>query len=333
MAEQGFGCMGWSAFYKTCSDDAAVAVFEAAVAKGVVLFNTATFYGPLNEAGYGTNLRVIKKCLAKCERSKVKIMCKICMDTKAPAEKTGQQWILRTSPAEIMADVDYALEQLGTEYLDTIVLCRSTLPEGVEIEDVVAGMAAVVKAGKAKEIGLSEASAATIRRAHKVHTLACIEQEWSLWARDLEIDVVPTCRELGVKIVAYSPLGRGFLSGTLRDRNDPTLWSAFDFRVKMCPKFAEDKFDVNLSLVDAAKPIADKNGCTMAQLSLAWLHAQGPDVIPIPGTGNVEHLEENLKARDIVLSAEDLAKLNEIFAADKDTGDRYPHQHNTFHKN
>lgn len=136
-----------------------------------------------------------------------------------------------------------------------------------------------------------------------------------------------------MQIVAYSPLGRGFLSGELRDRQDSSLWAPFDFRVKMCPKFGEDKFAANLALVDEARALAQSKGCSMAQLALAWVHHQGTDVIPIPGTSKVQHLEDNLAARDIALSADELARLDAIFPPDKDTGDRYPGQHNTFHKN
>ncbi|KAJ1416670.1 NADP-dependent oxidoreductase domain-containing protein [Ochromonadaceae sp. CCMP2298] len=158
------------------------------------------------------------------------------MDTRCPVEKTGSSWVMRGSPASLMADVDYALEQLGVEYIDTIVLCR--VPKDVSIEEAVGGMVEVVKSGKARNIGVSEASAATIRRAHAVHPLYCIEQEWSLWARDIEAEIVPACRELGIKIIAYSPLGRGFLTGAIRGRDDALL-EGVDFR-KMLPKFAEE---------------------------------------------------------------------------------------------
>jgi len=149
-------------------------------------------------------------------------MVKVCMDTRCPVERTGTSWIIRASPEEIRADVDFALEQLGTDYIDIIVLCR--VPKDINIEDVVLGMKAVVDAGKARHIGLSEASAATIRKAHAVYPVHCIEQEWSLWARDIEAHIVPTCRDLGIKIVAYSPLGRGVLTGEA-DSSDIVLRS------------------------------------------------------------------------------------------------------------
>jgi len=228
-----------------------------------------------------------------------------------------------------MADVDYALEQLGVEYIDTIVLCR--VPKDVSIEEAVGGMVEVVKSGKARNIGVSEASAATIRRAHAVHPLYCIEQEWSLWARDIEAEIVPACRELGIKIIAYSPLGRGFLTGAIRGRDDALL-EGVDFR-KMLPKFAEENIAANLALVDAAQTIALRRNITPGQLALAWLHAQGPDVVPIPGTSSCTHFDENLAATGVLLSAAEMAEIDEIFKPSASPGQRYAGNHNTFHEN
>ena len=179
-AVQGYGCMGLSAFYSsaaTTSEEQAIAVLRHAYESGVTLFNTATFYGPLNIVGYGANLRLLGKFLASgIDRSKIQLMVKICMDTRAPVEKTGTEWILRTSPAEVRADVDYALQTLGVDYIDIIVLCR--VPTDRLIEEVVSSMAQLVAEGKAKHIGLSEASAACVQKAHIVHPIYCIEQEW-----------------------------------------------------------------------------------------------------------------------------------------------------------
>lgn len=205
-----------------------IKVFDILIFEGVTLLNSATFYGPLNEIGFGANLRLLRSSIEGLDRSKIQLMVKICMDTRCPVEKTGTSWNLRVKPEEVMADVDYALEQLGTDYIDIIVLCR--VPKDVAIEEVVQSMKTVVESGKcvlrlligvgdvvlpcrkmtpccvsslligkARHIGLSEASARTIRRAHAVHPIHCIEQEWSLWARDVEADIVPTCRELGKK--------------------------------------------------------------------------------------------------------------------------------------
>jgi len=331
MTEQGFGCMGWSAFYSSSiTEEKAVQLFKHAVDSGVQLFNTATFYGPLNEEGFGANLRLLRKCIAEVDRSKIKLMVKICMDTRAPPEQTGKVWNLRGDAEGVRSDVDYALETLGVDYIDIIVLCR--VSQTVPIEETVAAMALMVEEGKARHIGLSEASAPIIRRAYAVAPIYCIEQEWSLWTRDLEEDIVPTCRELGIKIVAYSPLGRGFLTGQLRSRDDPSL-GPNDYRLFGMPRFSEENLSNNLLLVDALQVIANKYSCTVGQLALAWLHAQGPDVIPIPGTSSVEHMDENLAARSITLSTDDLQEINTLFPAGSVAGDRYAHMGLTYHAN
>lgn len=200
MAEQGFGCMGFSAFYssaKKTSNDAAALVFKSCLDNGVTLFNTATFYGPLNETGFGANLRLLNYCMKSVsgsyDRSKYQIMCKVGMDTRAPVEETGKKWVLSGKEDWLRADVDFALETLQTEFIDIIVLCR--VPSDVTIEEAVTSMQKIVAEGKARYIGLSEAASDTIRRAHAVAPIYCIEQEWSLYTRDIEEEIVPTCRE------------------------------------------------------------------------------------------------------------------------------------------
>ena len=318
--------MGFSAFYESArrtTPDQARSVVHHVIHSGVELLNSATFYGELNENGFGANLRLLKHCLQGLDRSSYKLMVKIGMDTRCPVEKTGTSWVMRGDRESLRRDVDYALEQLGTDYLDIIVLCR--IPNDVPIETSIAAMAELVAEGKARHIGISEAAASTIRRAHAVHPLYCIEQEWSLWARDIEESIVPTCRELGVKIVAYSPLGRGFLTGQLKDRE-----SLKDYRA-VNPKFQAGNFESNLSLVEAVEAIAQRRGITVGQLALAWLHAKGDDVIPIPGTSSTAHFDQNIAAKDVVLTAEELAEINDIFAVDAAKGERYPGNHNTFH--
>ena len=325
MFQQGFGCMGLSAFYAsahTTTEAQALSVFKAAVDRGVTLFNSAAFYGPLDVNGYGANLRLLAKCLQQpgIDRSKLQLMVKIGMDTRAPVDRPGSQWAIKSDAASLMADVDFALAQLGVECIDIVVLCR--MPTEGTIEAATAGLAAIVAAGKAKHIGLSEASAAYIRRAHAVHPVFCIEQEWSLWSRDIEAEIVPACRELGVKIVAYSPLGRGFLTGELRSRADPAFGGQ-DWRLVGQPRFAEGAFEVNLKLVDEASArVAARLGCSVGQLALAWLHAQGPDVFPIPGTTKLPHLHANVDAAAIKLSAADVAELSAIFPEAAVVGDR-----------
>lgn len=327
--------MGLSALYGSAAkvtDEKAVQVFSHAVEKGVVLFNTATFYGPLNEVGYGANLRLIAKCLQapNVDRSKVQIMCKIGLDTKAPVETTGSRFVMKGDADSLRQDVDFALKELGTDYIDVIVLCR--VPSDVPIEESVATMAALVEEGKARQIALSEASAQTIRAAHKVHPIYAIEQEWSMWSRDCEESIVPTCRELGIKIVAYSPLGRGFLTGIIRGR-DSDVFGEHDFRLMGVPKFSEENLPQNLELVDQVAALAQTKGITVGQLALAWLHAQGNDVIPIPGTTSVVHLDENLAALDIELTKEELDTVDKIFHVDAVKGDRYAHMGMTFKGN
>lgn len=333
MSQQGYGCMGLSAFYasaRNTTDEQAVAVFHKAVAEGVTLFNTATFYGPLNVQGYGANLRLIKKCLVGIDRSKIQLMVKIGMDTKADMDKTGTRWVMSGNANSLQEDVNYALQELGVDYIDIIVLCR--VPTDVSIEEAVETMKSIVASGKAKHIGLSEASANTLRRAQKVCPIYCIEQEWSLWSRDIEQEVVPVCRELGIKIVAYSPLGRGFLTGSIRSREELSK-DPYDYRLMGQPRFAEENFSKNLALVDALKSLAEKKHCSVGQLSLAWVHSQGEDVIPIPGTSQIPHLLDNLFAQKVVITEEDKKFIDSVFTQDAAIGTRYPHMQMTFHGN
>mmetsp|Transcript_5520 Transcript_5520/g.5664 ORF Transcript_5520/g.5664 Transcript_5520/m.5664 type:complete len:333 (+) Transcript_5520:1788-2786(+) len=329
---QGFGCMGMSAFYtssRTTTEENNINVFHEAYNNGVVLFNSATFYGPLNEEGYGTNLRLIKKCIEGLDRSKIQLMVKVGMDTRCPVEKTGTSWVNRADREGLSNDIEYALEQLGVDYIDILVLCR--VSPTVPIEESVNTLKSFVDAGKARYIGLSEASAATIRRANAVAPIYCIEQEWSIWSRDIEETILPTCRELGIKIVAYSPLGRGFLAGQIKDLQDNSLDDQ-DWR-KTQPKLSPENFDSNKLILEGLERIAQRKQCTVGQLSLAWLHAQGDDVIPIPGTTNIHHLHENLDARNIKLSSEDLNEIHEILSTHEVKGDRYPHMSLTFRGN
>lgn len=330
--EQGFGCMGFSAFYassRNTAEESAKAVIDHVVKRGCTLLNTATFYGPLNDPGFGSNLRLLKKCLKDIDRSKVQLMVKICMDTRAPVEKTGTQWNLKADAKGIEDDVNYALETLGVDYIDIIVLCR--VPKDISISESVLGMKAMVDAGKARHIGLSEASAATIRKAHSVYPIYCIEQEWSLWSRDIETDIVPTCKELGVKVVAYSPLGRGFFTGSIESRAASCL-DEWDYRL-ISPKFQEENLRVNLPLLHKIQTIAAKKGCSVGQLSLAWLHCHDVEVIPIPGTTDIAHFDENYAALGITLSSDELSEINAVFTPDAVAGLRYPGNHNTFHEN
>lgn len=320
--------MGFSAFYASSrreegKEENATKVIHAAVKAGATLLNSATFYGPMTAEGFGENLRLLKSCIKDLPRSDYQLMVKVGMDTR------GGGFAMKSDAEYLTADVDYALETLGVDFIDTIVLCR--VPKDRPVEEAVANMKALVDAGKAKNIGLSEANAATIRRAHAVTPIHCIEQEWSLWSRDIEAEIVPACRELGIKIVAYSPLGRGFLTGTIKSRDEEGgALDGKDFRKFACPQFAEENFDHNKALLEKVEEIAAKVGCTVGQLSLAWLHAQGDDVIPIPGTTNVSHFEQNYAALGIKLTPEQLQEIDDVKGWQ---GLRYPGNHNTFHEN
>ena len=322
--------MGLSAFYTSSrerTEAEKIEVFKAAYDSGCTLFNTATFYGPLHEEGFGENLRLLNKCLQLVDRSQIQIMCKIGMDTRAPVTAPATQWNLSGKEEALRADVNYALKTLGVDYIDIIVMCR--VPSDAPIEDVMKTMVAIVNEGKAKHIGLSEASAEIIRRACAVAPLYCIEQEYSLWARDIEAEIIPVCRELGVKIVAYCPLGRGFLTGTIVSRSNNGM-DPYDYRMMAQPRFNEENFAKNLALVERLREIATIKGITLSQLSLAWLHSQGSDIIPIPGTSSIDHLNENMAAYNVTLEAHEVLALNDIFAVDAPAGDRYPTVHLTF---
>jgi aryl-alcohol dehydrogenase-like predicted oxidoreductase len=248
---------------------------------------------------------------------------------RCPVEKTGTSWVHRADRDGLRADVEYALEQLGVDYIDIIVLCR--VSPTVPIEESVAALQSIVDEGKAKYIGISEASANTIRRAHAVAPLYCIEQEWSIWARDIEETIVPTCRELGIKIIAYSPLGRGFLTGQLLNAEQGSM-DDLDWR-KSLPRLQPGNVEYNQLIVQGLEVIAQRKQCTVGQLSLAWLHAQGADVIPIPGTTSLKHLHENLAAKEIVLTEDELNEVRNVLEAHEVKGDRYAHMATTFRGN
>jgi aryl-alcohol dehydrogenase-like predicted oxidoreductase len=330
--EQGYGCMGMSAFYttaRTISEQDKIQVFHEAVQCGVKLFNSATFYGPLNDEGYGENLRLIRKCLEGVDRSQIQLMVKVGMDTRCPVEKTGTSWVNRADREGLLADVNYALEQLGVDYIDIVVLCRVSAT--VPIEESVAALQSLVDEGKARFIGLSEASAGIIRRAQSVAPIYCVEQEWSLWSRDIEETIVPTCRELGIKIVAYSPLGRGFLAGQFSDLQNSSM-DSLDWRSSL-PRLQPGNVESNQLMVQGLEQFAQRKQWTVGQLSLAWLHSQGADVIPIPGTTNLHHLHQNLAAREMVLTPDEMKEIQSILEAHEVKGDRYPHMATTFRAN
>ncbi len=233
-------------------------------------------------------------------------MVKIGMNTRSG------QFQAEGSAEQLRSALEYTLKELGTDYIDIVVLCRVDPKAG--IEESTRGLKALVEAGLARAIGLSEASADNIRKAHAIHPIACIEQEYSVWTRDIEDDILPACRELGIAVVAYSPLGRGFLAGALKD---PAALAPDDFRRHGQPRLTGDALANNNALLAALEAVAARKGCSVGQLSLAWVHAQGPDVFPIPGTTRSAHLKENLAAAAIALTPEDLKEIEAAFPKDK----------------
>jgi aryl-alcohol dehydrogenase-like predicted oxidoreductase len=224
----------------------------------------------------------------------------------------------RRQPGVRARACDASLQRLGVDHIDLYYQHR--VDKSVPIEDTVGAMAELVMAGKVRRLGLSEASAATIRRAQAVHPITALQTEYSLWTRDLEAEILPTIRELGIGLVPYSPLGRGFLTGTITSADS---LAATDFR-RSNPRFVGDALDANLALVEQVRAIADRKGITAGQLALAWVLAQGNDVVPIPGTKRVSYLEQNLAAAAVQLTAEDLTELAQAIPADAIVGDRYP---------
>ncbi len=305
----GLGCMGMSDFYTTGVDEReAIATLHRAVELGVTLFDTADMYGP------HTNEELLGRAL-RGKRENLYLASKFGLVRSSDPHARG----VNGRPEYVRQSVDGSLKRLDTDYLDLYYQHRID-PE-VPVEETIGAMAELVKAGKVRHIGISEASAETIQRAHAVHPLAAVQSEYSLWSREPEHnDVLDTCRRLGIAFVAYSPLGRGFLTGELKSPED---FAADDYR-RFNPRFQADNFNRNLALVERVKALALDKGISAAQLALAWVLAQGDHVIPIPGTKQRKYLESNVAAASVVVSADELAQLDGIFAGEGAVaGDRY----------
>jgi len=308
----GLGCMGMSDFYTTGVDEReAIATLHRAVELGVTLFDTADMYGPY------TNEELLGRAL-RGKREGLYLASKFGLVRSSDPHARG----VNGRPEYVRQSVDGSLKRLDTDYLDLYYQHRID-PE-VPVEETIGAMAELVKAGKVRHIGISEASAETIQRAHAVHPLAAVQSEYSLWSRDPEQNgVLATCQRLGIAFVAYSPLGRGFLTGELKSPED---FAADDYR-RFSPRFQADNFNRNLMLVERVKALASDKGISASQLALGWVMAQGEHVIPIPGTKQRKYLESNVAAASVVLSADELAQLDGIFAGEGAVaGDRYQAQ-------
>jgi aryl-alcohol dehydrogenase-like predicted oxidoreductase len=299
--------MGMSFAYGATDDDESLATIHRALDLGVTFLDTSDMYGP------HTNERLVGRAI-KGRRDEVTVATKfgIQIDPNDPRKRS-----VSGEPAYVRASCDASLERLGIDAIDLYYVHR-TDPK-TPIEETIGALAELVDAGKVRYLGLSEVAPDTLRRAVAVHPIAALQSEWSLWSRDLETEMVPLARELGVGLVPYSPLGRGFLTGQITSPDD---FAADDFR-RTVPRFTGDNFAKNLDLVDEVRKLAAEKGCTPGQLALAWVLAQGDDVAPIPGTKRVSYLEENVGALDVELTAADLAAIDATFPLDAASGDRY----------
>lgn len=302
----GLGCMGMSWAYGAANEADAITTIHYALDLGVTFFDTAEMYGPF------TNETLLGRAIAG-RRDGLVIATKFGFRIGADNAVSG----LDSRPENVKRACDASLGRLGIDVIDLFYQHR--VDKAVPIEDTVGAMAELVQAGKVSYLGLSEASAATIRRAHAVHPITALQSEWSLWEREIEADILPTLRELGIGLVPFCPLGRGFLTGQAQRAED---YPEGDYR-RGDPRLQGENFDANLRLVDAVAEIGREKEATPAQIALAWLLHQGDDVVPIPGTKRQRYLDENLGALDIQLTADDLARLDAIAVPGRTAGPRY----------
>jgi aryl-alcohol dehydrogenase-like predicted oxidoreductase len=304
--ELGLGCMGMSEFYGTGDEDESVATIHRAIEVGVTFLDTADMYGPF------TNERLVGRAIAD-RRDEIVLATKFGNERAEDGTRMG----VNGRPEYVHEACAASLKRLGVDYVDLYYQHR--VDPDTPVEETWGAMKELVEAGKVRFLGISEAAPETIRRAHEVHPISALQTEYSLWSRDVEDEVLPTVRELGIGFVAYSPLGRGFLTGQIRRFED---LAEDDYR-RSSPRFQDENFEKNLQLVDHVREMADEKDLTPGQIALAWLLHQGEDVVPIPGTKRREYLEENAAAVNVTLTDEDLRRIEEVMPKGVAAGERY----------